>query len=234
MKTVILAGGFGTRLSEETKLKPKPMVEIGGKPILWHIMKIFSNFGFNDFVICCGYKAEIIKEFFKNNKESWSIDLVDTGLDTMTGGRIKRVEKLLENQRFFLTYGDDLKSVNISDLLQFHINQKKFVTLSSVQPPGRFGILQMDGNNVMNLAEKPPGDGNWINGGYYVLEPQIFDYIRDDSDIWESDVLPQLIQKNQVSAYKYHGKYQPMDTINDKEKLQQMWTSNDAYWKVWK
>jgi len=234
VKTVILAGGFGTRLGEETMLRPKPMVEIGGKPILWHIMKIFSNFGFNDFVICCGYKAEIIKEFFKNDVEPWTVELVDTGLETMTCGRIKRVEKFLENQRFFLTYGDDLKAVNISKLLQFHKKQKKLVTLTAVQPPGRFGILNLKGNDVIKLTEKPPGDGNWINGGYYVLEPEVLGYFNKDSDVWETNQLQDLIQKNQVSAFKYDGKYQPMDTINDKEKLQQMWISNNAYWKIWK
>ena len=234
MKTVILAGGLGTRISEETQLKPKPMIEIGGKPILWHIMKIFSHFGFNEFIICCGYKGEIIKDFFKNSTEPWSIELVDTGLETMTGGRIKKIEEFLENQSFFLTYGDDLKAVNISKLLQFHNKQKKLVTLTAVQPPGRFGILDIKGNEVINLSEKPPGDGNWINGGYYVLEPAIFDYIHNDFDIWETNPLQKIIDKNQVSAFKYNDTYQPMDTINDKQKLQKMWDSNNAYWKSWK
>ena len=234
MKTVILAGGLGTRISEETKLKPKPMIEIGGKPILWHIMKIFSYFGFNEFVICCGYKGEIIKNYFKNSTEPWSIELVDTGLETMTGGRIKKVEKFLDNQSFFLTYGDDLKAVDISKLLKFHNEQKKLVTLTAVQPPGRFGILDIKGNDVTGLSEKPPGDGNWINGGYYVLEPDIFDKIHDDSDVWETNSLQNLIQNNQVSAFKYNDVYQPMDTMNDKEKLQKLWDSDNAYWKIWK
>ena len=234
MKTVILAGGLGTRLSEETKLKPKPMIEIGGKPILWHIMKIFSHFGYDEFVICCGYKGEVIKNYFKNFSEPWSIELVDTGLETMTGGRIKKVEKFLGNQSFFLTYGDDLKAVDISKLLKFHNEQKKLVTLTAVQPPGRFGILGINGNNVTSLSEKPPGDGNWINGGYYVLESDIFDKIHDDSDVWETNPLQNLIQTNQVSAFKYNGLYQPMDTMNDKEKLQKLWNSNNAYWKIWK
>lgn len=234
MKTVILAGGLGTRLSEETKLKPKPMIEIGGKPILWHIMKIFSHFGYDEFVICCGYKGEVIKNYFKNSSEPWSIELVDTGLETMTGGRIKKVEKFLGNQSFFLTYGDDLKAVDISKLLKFHNEQKKLVTLTAVQPPGRFGILGINGNNVTSLSEKPPGDGNWINGGYYVLESDIFDKIHDDSDVWETNPLQNLIQTNQVSAFKYNGLYQPMDTMNDKEKLQKLWNSNNAYWKIWK
>ena len=234
MKTVILAGGLGTRLSEETKLKPKPMIEIGGKPILWHIMKIFSHFGYDEFVICCGYKGEVIKNYFKNSSEPWSIELVDTGLETMTGGRIKKVEKFLGNQSFFLTYGDDLKAVDISKLLKFHNEQKKLVTLTAVQPPGRFGILGINGNNVTSLSEKPPGDGNWINGGYYVLESDIFDKIHDDSDVWETNPLQNLIQTNQVSAFKYNGLYQPMDTMNDKEKLHKLWNSNNAYWKIWK
>ena len=234
MKTVILAGGLGTRLSEETKLKPKPMIEIGGKPILWHIMKIFSHFGYDEFVICCGYKGEVIKNYFKNSSEPWSIELVDTGLETMTGGRIKKVEKFLGNQSFFLTYGDDLKAVDISKLLKFHNEQKKLVTLTAVQPPGRFGILGINGNNVTSLSEKPPGDGNWINGGYYVLESDIFDKIHDDSDVWETNPLQNLIQTNQVSAFKYNGLYQPMDTMNDKEKLKKLWNSNNAYWKIWK
>ena len=179
-----------------------------------------GHFGFNEFVICCGYKGEIIKNYFKNSTEPWSIELVDTGLETMTGGRIKKVEKFLDNQSFFLTYGDDLKAVDISKLLKFHNEQKKLVTLTAVQPPGRFGILGINGNNVTSLSEKPPGDGNWINGGYYVLEPDIFDKIHDDSDVWETNSLQNLIQNNQVSAFKYNDVYQPMDTMNDKEKLQ--------------
>jgi glucose-1-phosphate cytidylyltransferase len=234
MKTVILAGGLGTRISEETQLKPKPMIEIGGKPILWHIMKIFSHFGFNEFIICCGYKGEVIKDFFKNSMEPWSIELVDTGLETMTGGRIKKIEEFLENQSFFLTYGDDLKAVDILKLLQFHNKHKKLVTLTAVQPPGRFGILDIKGNDVTSILEKPPGDGNWINGGYYVLEPDIFDKIHDDSDVWETNPLQNLIQKNQVSVFKYNDVYQPLDTMNDKEKLQKLWNSNNAYWKIWK
>ena len=234
MKAVILAGGFGTRISEESHLKPKPMIEIGGKPILWHILKIYSHYGINDFVICCGYKGHIIKEYFEDLKsKSWNVQTIDTGLKTMTGGRLKRIENEIDDT-FCMTYGDDLKAVDISELLKFHNEQKKLVTLTAVQPPGRFGILDIKGNDVTGLSEKPPGDGNWINGGYYVLEPDIFDKIHDDSDVWETNQLQNFIQKNQVSAFKYSGMYQPMDTINDKEKLRQMWDSNNAYWKIWK
>ncbi len=168
MKAVILAGGRGTRLVEETKSKPKPMIEIGGKPILWHIMKIFSHYNINDFVVCCGYKGEIIKDYFENISEKWNIELVETGLDTMTGGRIKRIEKYIPDEKFFLLYGDDLKPVNITKLLDFHVKNKKFVTVTAAQPPGRFGILKLEENNVIEMREKPPGDETWINGGYYV------------------------------------------------------------------
>ena len=234
LKAVILAGGFGTRISEESDLKPKPMIEIGGKPILWHIMKIYSHYGINDFVICCGYKGHIIKEYFEDLKsKSWNVQTIDTGLKTMTGGRLKRIENEIDDT-FCMTYGDDLKAVDISKLLKFHNEQKKLVTLTAVQPPGRFGILGIKGNNVTSLSEKPPGDGNWINGGYYVLEPDIFDKIHDDSDVWETNPLQNLIQKNQVSVFKYNDVYQPMDTMNDKEKLQKLWNSNNAYWKIWK
>ena len=234
MKAVILAGGFGTRISEESHLKPKPMIEIGGKPILWHILKIYSHYGINDFVICCGYKGHIIKEYFEDLKsKSWNVQTIDTGLKTMTGGRLKRIENEIDDT-FCMTYGDDLKAVDISNLLKFHNEQKKLVTLTAVQPPGRFGILGIKGNNVTSLSEKPPGDGNWINGGYYVLEPDIFDKIHDDSDVWETNPLQNLIQKNQVSVFKYNDVYQPMDTMNDKEKLQKLWNSNNAYWKIWK
>ena len=234
MKAVILAGGFGTRISEESHLKPKPMIEIGGKPILWHILKIYSHYGINDFVICCGYKGHIIKEYFEDLKsKSWNVQTIDTGLKTMTGGRLKRIENEIDDT-FCMTYGDDLKAVDISELLKFHNEQKKLVTLTAVQPPGRFGILGIKGNNVTSLSEKPPGDGNWINGGYYVLEPDIFDKIHDDSDVWETNPLQNLIQKNQVSVFRYNDVYQPMDTMNDKEKLQKLWNSNNAYWKIWK
>ncbi len=233
MKAVILAGGRGTRLSEETQMRPKPMIKIGEKPALWHIMKIFSHYNINDFVICCGYKGEIIKEYFENISEKWNIDLVDTGLDTMTGGRIKRIQKYIDNKRFFLLYGDDLKSVNIPELLNFHIKNKKLVTVTAAQPPGRFGILKLDEDNVIEMREKPPGDESWINGGYYVLEPEIFNYLSKDSDVWEGEPLHKLIKEKQVSAFKYNGIYQPLDTLRDKINLEKMWDDGNPYWKVW-
>ena len=233
MKAVILAGGRGTRLVVETKSKPKPMVKIGEKPILWHIMKIFSHYNINEFVLCCGYKYEIIKEYFENISEKWSVEVVDTGLDTMTGGRIKRIEKHIKNEKFFLLYGDDLKAVNITELLNFHIKNKKFVTVTAAQPPGRFGILKLEEDNVVEMREKPPGDENWINGGYYILEPEIFNYISKDSDIWENRPLNKLIEEKQVSAFKYTGIYQPLDTLNDKIDLEKMWDDGKPYWKVW-
>ena len=232
MKAVILAGGRGTRLSEETQMRPKPMLKIGEKPALWHIMKIFSHYNINDFVICCGYKGEIIKEYFENISEKWNIDLVDTGLDTMTGGRIKRIQKYIDNKRFFLLYGDDLKSVNIPELLNFHIKNKKLVTVTAAQPPGRFGILKLDEDNVIEMREKPPGDESWINGGYYVLEPEIFNYLSKDSDVWEGEPLHKLIKEKQVSAFKYNGIYQPLDTLRDKINLEKMWDDGNPYWKV--
>ena len=252
---MILAGGIGSRLSEETQLKPKPMIEIGGMPILWHIMKHYSKYEINDFVICLGYKGYMIKEYFvnyllhnsdvsidiKNNKidinqvnaEPWKITLIDTGKNTMTGGRLKRIQSLISDT-FCLTYGDGISDIDISKLIKFHNKNKTIATLTAVQPPGRFGILGIKGNNVTSLSEKPPGDGNWINGGYYVLEPDIFDKIHDDSDVWETNSLQNLIQKNQVSVFRYNDVYQPMDTMNDKEKLQKLWNSNNAYWKIWK
>ena len=196
-------------------------------------MKIFSHYNINDFVICCGYKGEIIKEYFENISEKWNIDLVDTGLDTMTGGRIKRIQKYIDNKRFFLLYGDDLKSVNIPELLNFHIKNKKLVTVTAAQPPGRFGILKLDEDNVIEMREKPPGDESWINGGYYVLEPEIFNYLSKDSDVWEGEPLHKLIKEKQVSAFKYNGIYQPLDTLRDKINLEKMWDDGNPYWKVW-
>ena len=233
LKAVILAGGRGTRLSEETQTRPKPMIKIGEKPALWHIMKIYSTYGINDFVVCCGYKGEVIKEYFENISEDWNVELVDTGLDTMTGGRIKRIEKNVSNEKFFLSYGDDLKPVNITELLDFHTKNEKLVTVTAAQPPGRFGILKLEKNNVIEMREKPPGDDTWINGGYYVLEPQIFNYLSQDSDIWENEPLNKLIKENQVSAFKYNGIYQPLDTLNDKRNLEKMWNDGKPYWKVW-
>ena len=192
-----------------------------------------QHYNINDFVICCGYKGEIIKEYFENISEKWNIDLVDTGLDTMTGGRIKRIQKYIDNKRFFLLYGDDLKSVNIPELLNFHIKNKKLVTVTAAQPPGRFGILKLDEDNVIEMREKPPGDESWINGGYYVLEPEIFNYLSKDSDVWEGEPLHKLIKEKQVSAFKYNGIYQPLDTLRDKINLEKMWDDGNPYWKVW-
>ena len=256
MKVVILAGGFGTRLSEETDIKPKPMVEIGGKPILWHIMKIYSAHGFNDFVICLGYKGYVIKEYFanyflhmsdvtidlKNNQmeihdvkaEPWKVTLVDTGLNTMTGGRIKRVQKYIGNDTFMLTYGDGVANINIKELLEFHKRHGKFATVTAVQPSGRFGALDLDEGKVKAFKEKPKGDGAWINGGFFVLEPQVFDYINGDETIWEREPLENLAKDGQLMAYKHTGFWKPMDTLRDKRELQVLWESGEAPWKIWK
>ncbi len=255
MKVVILAGGFGTRLSEETDIKPKPMVEIGGKPILWHIMKIYSTYGFNDFVICLGYKGYVIKEYFanyflhmsdvtidlKNNKmeihnvkaEPWKVTLVDTGLNTMTGGRIKRVQKYIGNETFMLTYGDGVGNINIKKLLEFHRKHDKYATLTAVQPSGRFGALDLEESKVKAFKEKPKGDGAWINGGFFVLEPQIFDYIEGDETIWEREPLENLAKDGQLMAYKHTGFWKPMDTLRDKRELESLWQSGNPPWKIW-
>ena len=233
MKTVILAGGYGTRLGDVTKTIPKSMIEIGGMPVLWHIMKIYSQYDLTDFIVCCGYKGQVIKEYFEKLSEPWQIKLVDTGVNTMTGGRIKRIEKYLNNETFCLTYGDDLKHVNITELISFHRKKKKFVTLTAAQPPGRFGILNLEDDKVLEILEKPPGDGNWINGGYYVLEPEVLKYLENDSTIWELEPLTKLVQEDQVSGYKYTGIYQPLDTLRDKKKFEELWKSGKPYWKVW-
>ena len=255
MKTVILAGGYGTRISEETHLKPKPMIEIGGKPILWHIMKSYSAYGINEFVICCGYKGFMIKEYFanyflhtsdvtfdmQNNKmevhrkfaEPWKVTLVDTGLETMTGGRLKKVKDFVGNETFCFTYGDGVSDVNISKLIEFHKNNKTISTVTAVQPPGRFGILDITENKISSFTEKPAGDGNWINGGYFVLEPSVFDYLKDDSTIWEREPLERLSQENQLSAFKHTGFWQPLDTLRDKNYLEELWNSDNAHWKNW-
>lgn len=255
MKAVILAGGYGTRISEETQLKPKPLIEIGNMPILWHIMKIYSTYGINDFVVCCGYKGYMIKEYFanyflhmsdvtidiKNNKmdvhqkfaEPWKITLVDTGLDTMTGGRLKRVKNYLENETFCFTYGDGLSNINISNLITFHKNKNKLATITAVQQLGRWGVLKLKNEAVIGFEEKPLGDGNWINGGYFVLDSGVFDYIKDDSTIWEREPLEKLAQDEQLSAYKHMGFWQPLDTLRDKNSLEGMWNSGKASWKIW-
>ncbi len=255
MQTIILAGGYGTRISEETHLKPKPMIEIGGMPILWHIMKIYSAYNINEFIICCGYKGYMIKEYFanyflhmsdvtfdiKHNKmevhqkfaEPWRVTLVDTGVDTHTGGRLKRIKRYIENETFCFTYGDGLGNVNISDLISFHRNQKTLATITAVRPPGRFGMLNFEKNKISNFNEKPVGDDNWINGGFFVLEPGIFDYIQDDSTVWEKEPLEKMAKNGQLSAYKNTSFWHPLDTLRDKNYLEELWNSGKAPWKVW-
>jgi glucose-1-phosphate cytidylyltransferase len=235
MKCVILAGGFGTRLGEETNSLPKPMIKIGNMPLLWHIMKIYSQHGINEFVICCGYKGEIIKEYFDQfTSESWDVKTVDTGLNTMTGGRIKRIQKFVENETFCLSYGDDLKPVDITQLIRFHKKGKKLATVTITKPNPRFGIIKVKEDDVISIKEKSKEDENWINGGYFVLEPKIFDYISRDDSVWEIEPMKKLVEDNQISAFKYGGEYYPMDTIQDKIKLEEMWKSDGAYWKIWK
>jgi len=256
MKVVILAGGLGTRLSEETDVKPKPMIEIGGKPILWHIMKIYSSFGFNEFIICLGYKGYLVKEYFSNyflhesdveisiadnslkainsTADNWKILLIDTGKDTMTGGRIKRIQAHTGNSRFLLTYGDGVADVNIKDLIKHHEASGKKVTLTAVQPSGRFGGLTIDNNNqVKNFVEKPKGDGYWINGGFFVCEPALYNYLENDSTILERSPLERLADENQLSAFKHFGFWKPMDTLKDKNDLNELWNNDNAHWKKW-
>lgn len=255
MKAVILAGGLGTRLAEETSLRPKPMVEIGGRPVLWHIMKIFSAHGINDFVVCLGYKGYLIKEYFanyflhmsdvtfdmvnnqtvvhQNNAEPWRVTLVDTGESTMTGGRLKRVRQYLGDEDFCFTYGDGVGDVNIGELIEFHRSQKRLATLTGVQPPGRFGALNLNGTRVANFEEKPHGDGGWINGGFFILSPNVIDYIEHDATVWERDPMERLAREGQLSAYLHQGFWQPMDTLRDKQHLEELWQSGSAPWKVW-
>ena len=257
MKVLLLAGGFGTRLSEETDTRPKPMVEIGGKPILWHIMKIYSHYGFNDFVILLGYKGYYIKEFFanyflhrsditidiasgkmeilNNTSEPWRVTLLDTGLNSMTGARIKKARKIVGDNAFMLTYGDGVANIKIDDLLKFHSSHKKIVTMTSAQPDGRFGALEIsDQDQVLQFKEKPKGDGSWINAGFFVCEPEVFDYIDDDeSTVFEQEPLMRLAQNGEIFTYKHHGFWMPMDTLRDKNKLNEMWRENKAEWKIW-
>ncbi len=257
MKAVILAGGLGTRITEESSSKPKPMVEIGGMPILWHIMKIYSSYGINEFVICCGYKGHIIKEFFANYilrsssvtfdmstnlidvhnglVEPWKVTLVDTGEDTLTGGRLKRVREYLEDETFCFTYGDGVSDVDISKLVEFHKQSNSKATLTAVQPPGRFGSIEFgsDATRISSFHEKPEGDGAWINGGFFVLEPSVIDFIAGDSTIWEQEPLQSLAREGELSAYKYDGFWQSMDTIRDRNILEQLWKKGNAPWKVW-
>jgi glucose-1-phosphate cytidylyltransferase len=257
MKAVILAGGLGTRLSEETSLRPKPMVEVGGKPILWHIMKLYSTHGINDFIICCGYKGYIIKEYFANyflhrsdvtfhlseNKmtvhekfaEPWVVTLVDTGEETQTGGRLRRVRSYIGDEDFCFTYGDGVADVDISALILKHRSSGKLATITAAQSPGRFGALNIDGNNnVTSFMEKPLGDGSWINGGFFVLSPKVIALIEDDTVLWEREPLEKLATEGQLNAYHHRGFWQPMDTLRDKQRLESLWITGEAPWKVWK
>jgi len=233
VKAVILAGGYGTRISEESHLKPKPMIEIGGNPILWHIMKIYASYGINDFVICCGYKGDIIKNFFEPfDSESWNIELVDTGLDTMTGGRLKRIEKHIDDT-FCVTYGDGLSDVNIKNLISFHKDKKTIATLTAIHPPERFGVLNLSNDLVTEFREKHTSDSTWINGGFFVFEPGIFDYIHDDKTILERSPLESLSKENKLSAFRHNGFWYPMDTLRDKNNLEKLWNDKNPPWKNW-
>ena len=255
MKAVILAGGLGTRLSEETVIRPKPMVELGGRPILWHIMKLYSHHGINDFVICLGYKGYTIKEYFanyflhmsdvtinlrnnevkvhQNSSEPWTVTLVDTGDDTATGGRLRRVRQHVEGETFCFTYGDGVSDVDITSLLAFHRGQKTHATLTAVQPPGRFGAIDIDRDRIRTFTEKPTGDGNWINGGFFVLEPPVFDYLGGDDTMWEREPMEMLARSGQLSAFKHSGFWHAMDTVRDKTFLEGLWDTGKAPWKTW-
>ena len=233
MKAVILAGGYGTRISEESSLKPKPMIEIGGKPILWHILKIYSKYDINQFVICCGYKGEKIKEYFGNlDSTLWDIQLVDTGLDTMTGGRLKRIQDHVDDT-FCVTYGDCLSDIDINRLISFHKEKKSLVTLTAVHPPERFGVLNLSGDYVTEFHEKHSGQSSWINGGFFVFEPGIFDYLQDDLTILEKTPLETLAKEKKLTAFKHNGFWYSMDTLRDKKHLENLWFSNNAPWKIW-
>lgn len=255
MKAIILAGGLGTRISEESYLRPKPMIEIGGKPIIWHVMKIYSHYGINDFVVCLGYKGYIIKEYFSNyflhmsdvtfsmreNKmeihqklvEPWNVTLVDTGESTMTGGRLKRVASYIGDETFCLTYGDGVSDVDISGVIAHHKSAGKLATVTAIKPPGRFGALQMEGDLVQHFQEKPAGDGGWINGGFFVLEPAVLNHIDGDDTVWEQQPLQRLAHDGELTAYKHKGFWQAMDTLRDKNHLEEAWTSGHAPWKLW-
>ncbi len=257
MKAVILAGGLGTRLSEETHLKPKPMVEIGGKPILWHIMKIYSSYGINEFIICCGYKGYVIKEYFdryfihnsdvtfylnedkytkvhQRKCEPWKVTLVDTGDKSQTGGRLLRVKDFLDDECFCFTYGDGVSNVDLEKLISSHKNNKTLATLTAVQPPGRFGALEIKGSKVSGFKEKPSGDNSWINGGFFVLEKEVINLIKNDSTNWEEEILPKLAKEHQLSVYKHNGFWHPMDTLRDKNYLEKLWREDATPWKIWK
>ena len=255
MQVVILAGGLGTRISEETVVKPKPMVEIGPEPILWHIMKLYSAQGFNDFIICAGYKQNLIKDYFisylrnhidievnlekndvkilNDHKENWKVKIIDTGLLTMTGGRIKRIEQYIDSDEFMVTYGDGLSDVDIRKLLDSHHDSGKLLTVTAVQPKGRFGVLTIENDEVTDFTEKPPGDGTWVNGGFYVMKKRVLDYIESDETVWEGEPIRRLVQDKQVNAYKHYGFWRPMDTMTDKRQLEGIWYSGKAPWRVW-
>ena len=257
MIAVILAGGLGTRLSEETTVRPKPMVEVGGHPILWHIMKEYSAHGIDDFVVCCGYKGAVIKDYFatyalrtsdatfdlgtgqvtvhSTNAEKWRVTCVDTGVKTMTGGRLRRVQRFLGDETFCFTYGDGVSDVDISESIRFHRRHGLLATMTAVQPPGRFGAIALSEGRttVEHFKEKPDGDGAWVNGGYFVLEPEVVEFVTDDSTVWEQDPLRDLAYKGELAAYRHGGFWQPMDTINDRDKLEGLWNTGQALWKVW-
>ena len=255
MKAVILAGGFGTRISEETDFRPKPMVEIGGKPILWHIMKYYTCFGIKDFIICLGYKGYYIKEYFANyflhmsdvtfdirknemevhtiHCEPWKVTVLDTGLNTMTGGRLKYVAPYLDDEPFCFTYGDGLSDVSINELIRSHMEHGALATMTAVQPPARFGVLEIEGSKINCFEEKPKGEGGWINGGFFVLDPKVIDYIQDDKTVWEREPLERLAAEDQLYAYKHEGFWQAMDTLRDKIRLNDLWDAGKAPWKQW-
>lgn len=255
MKVALLAGGLGTRISEESSVKPKPMVEIGGFPVLWHIMSYYSFYGFNEFIICLGYKGYVVKEYFANYflhnsdvtidlerntfeyhhsySKKWKITLVETGAETMTGGRIKRIKKYTDNKPFMFTYGDGLSDININELIQNHKISNKLITVSCVKMKGRFGELEIEDGSVKSFIEKPPGTGPWINGGYFVCQPEVFDYIKDDSSIFEREPMENLAKNSQMNSYQHTGFWKPMDTLRDKNELNELWNNNLAQWKVW-
>ena len=233
MKAVILAGGYGTRISEESDRIPKPLIEIGEKPILWHIMKIYSAYKIDDFVICLGYKGEKIKEYFEQfDSKLWNIQLIDTGLDTMTGGRLKRIQDKIDNT-FCMTYGDGVSDVNLNNLLTFHKEKKSLATLTAIHPPERFGVLNLSGDYVTEFHEKHTGESSWINGGFFVFEPEIFDYLQNDSTVLERSPLETLAKEQKLAAFKHNGFWHPMDTLRDKKHLEDLWTSEKAPWKIW-
>lgn len=234
MKAIILAGGLGTRMGEETYLKPKPMIEIGGKPIIWHIMKVYSCYNIDEFVICSGYKGDVIENYFKENEESWKINVVDTGLETNTGGRLKRVQKFVEKNSFCFTYGDSLNNVNIQKLIEFHQKKGKLATVTTSHPPEKYGVFGLNGDNVMSFEEKPDRKDEWVNAGFFVLEPEIFDFIEGDYTVWEEEPMKEIIKKNQMVAYKHEDFYQSMDTSKDQKILEDLWNKNKAKWKIWK